>query len=134
MRIPRLAGALAVVAASALLLAACSNSGATQAPATQAASQPAASQPAASSGGGGSAVTIQNFAFEPKAATVAAGGSLTWTNKDDAPHTVTFDDASITSSGNLSKDQTFSATFATAGTFTYKCSIHPNMTGEVTVS
>ena len=44
------------------------------------------------------------------------------------------DDASITSSANLSKDQTFSATFASAGTFTYKCSIHPSMTGTITVS
>jgi plastocyanin len=131
MRIPRLPRALAATAAlaAALLVAACSNSGATQAPASQ-----AASQPAASSGSGGSAVTIQNFAFDPQNATVAAGGSLTWTNKDDAPHTVTFDDSAITSSGNLGKDQTFSATFPSAGTFAYKCSIHPNMTGEVTVS
>jgi plastocyanin len=129
MRIPRLPRLLAAGAAAALLVAACSSSGATQAPASQ-----AASQPAASSGGGAGAVTIQNFAFDPKTATVAAGGSVTWTNKDDAPHTVTFDDSTVTSSGNLSKDQTFSATFASAGTFTYKCMIHPNMTGEVTVS
>ena len=79
-------------------------------------------------------VTIQNFKFDPATSAVAAGGSLTWTNKDDSPHTVTFDDASITSSANLSKDQTFAATFASAGTFTYKCSIRPSMTGTITVS
>jgi plastocyanin len=79
-------------------------------------------------------VTIQGFKFEPSSATAAAGGKVTWTNKDDAPHTVTFDDASVTSSGNLTKDQTFEATFANAGTFAYKCNIHPTMTGQVTVS
>lgn len=128
MRIPRLPRALAATAAVALLVAACSGSSATQAPASQAASAPAASS------GGGSGVSIANFKFDPANATVAAGGSLTWTNKDDAAHTVTFEDASITSSGNLNKDQTFSATFPAAGTFAYKCSIHSSMTGQITVS
>ena len=35
------------------------------------------------------AVTIQNFAFTPAAITVAAGTTVTWTNKDAATHTVT---------------------------------------------
>lgn len=75
---------------------------------------------------------ISGFAFVP-AELSTSGGRVTWTNKDDAPHTVTFDDASIASSGNLAKGQTFSATFSGTGTYAYKCTIHPSMTGKVTV-
>lgn len=127
----RIARTLALTATVALL-AACSGSAASPAPATQAPASQAASAPAASAAAG--TVTIQGFAFGPPDSVAAAGGTVTWTNKDDAPHTVTFDDASLTSSGNLAKDQSFSATFATAGTYAYKCAIHPSMTGKVTVS
>lgn len=125
------------LAATVALVAGCSGSGsspapATQAPATQAPATQPASAPAASAAAG--TVTIEGFAFDPSAGTAEAGGTVTWTNKDDAPHTVTFHDGSLTSSGNLAKDQTFSATFATAGTYTYNCAIHPTMTGQVTVS
>ena len=127
----RIARTLALTATVALL-AACSGSGTSPAPATQAPASQAASAPAGSAAAG--TVTIEGFAFGPSTTTAAAGGTVTWTNKDDAPHTVSFDDASLTSSGNLVKDQTFSATFATAGTYAYKCNIHPSMTGQVTVS
>lgn len=137
MRTARILALTAVVA----LVAACSGSGASPAPASQApatapATQAPASQAASAPAGSAAAgtVTIQGFKFEPSAITATAGGTVTWTNKDDAPHTVTFADASVTSSGNIAKDQTFEATFATAGTFTYKCTIHPSMTGQVTVS
>ena len=121
----RLARLLAPMAAAALLLAACSGGGATPAPT-------AAPTAAPSAAGGDNAVTIKGFAFNPGDLTTT-GGKVTWTNEDDAPHTITFDDASITSSGNLSKGQTFSATFAGTATYTYKCSIHPSMTGKITV-
>jgi len=123
MRIAMTIALTAIVA----LVAACSGSAASPAPASQAASAPAGSAAAG-------AVTIQGFAFDPSSSTATVGAKVTWTNKDDAPHTVTFDDASVTSSGNLAKDQTFEATFSKAGTFTYKCTIHPSMTGDVTVS
>jgi plastocyanin len=120
---------------AALIVTACSGAAATPAPATAA---PATAAPAtaapASAGGAAGAVSIKGFAFNPAESTTTAGGTVTWTNEDDAPHTVTFDDASITSSGNINKAGTFAATFAVAGTFTYKCTIHPTMTGTVKVS
>ena len=132
----RLVRLIATLAVAALIVTACSGSGATPAPATAA---PATAAPAtaapASGGASGGAVSIKGFAFNPPASTVKVGGELTWTNDDDAPHTVTFDDASITSSGNLAKAQTFKATFGAAGTFPYKCAIHPGtMKGTITVS
>jgi plastocyanin len=78
------------------------------------------------------AVTIINFAFSPATLTIKAGTSVTWTNKDSVAHTVV-SDSGIFSSGSLATNATYSYTFKTAGTFTYKCSIHPSMTGTITV-
>lgn len=82
--------------------------------------------------GGGNAVTIQGFAFDPPAISVAVGGEVTWTNADPAPHTVTADDGSF-DSGPKDLGGTFSATFDQPGSFPYHCEIHPTMTGTVTV-
>ncbi len=58
---------------------------------------------------------------------------MTWTNNEVVPHTVTADDGSF-SSGDLSKGDTFTHTFETAGTVTYHCELHTNMKAEVIVS
>jgi plastocyanin len=78
------------------------------------------------------AVSIVDFAFQPASVELATGGTVTWTNTGQAPHTVTADDGSF-DSGTLSPGATFSQTFATAGTFTYHCNIHPQMTATVIV-
>ena len=78
------------------------------------------------------AVSIVDFAFQPSSVEIATGGTVTWTNMGQAPHTVTADDGSF-DSGTLSPGATFSQTFATAGTFTYHCNIHPQMTATVIV-
>ncbi len=85
------------------------------------------------SAGAASAVTIQNFAFNPATITVSVGGSVTWTNKDNTGHTVTFDQGGTTSD-TIQPGSTYNQTFQTAGTFTYHCKIHPTMTGTVTVT
>jgi plastocyanin len=80
------------------------------------------------------AVTIDNFAFGPAAITVAAGTKVTWTNRDDEPHTVvSADDPKLFKSGALDTDDNFSFTFDKPGTYRYFCSIHPHMTGTVVV-
>ena len=85
------------------------------------------------SGGSSSGVTVQNSSFSPPSLTAKVGDTVTWTFKDAFDHTVTADDKSFDSGGKKSGD-TFEHTFATAGTFTYKCTIHTSMTGTVTVS
>lgn len=82
----------------------------------------------------GNAVTIQNFAFQPANLQVKVGTTVTWTNQDTAPHTVTFRDSSLTSSKLLQKGESYSYTFTKAGTFAYYCQVHPNMTAQVIVS
>ncbi len=78
------------------------------------------------------AVSIKDFSFQPATISVPVGGTVTWTNNDTTGHTVTADDGSF-DSGTVSPGATFSQTFATAGTFTYHCNIHPSMTASITV-
>lgn len=82
-------------------------------------------------GGGGDAVAIAGFAFEPATLEVAAGTEVTWTNQDPAQHTVTADDGSF-DSGPIDQGATFSTTVN--GPVTYVCAIHPTMTGEIRVA
>ena len=79
------------------------------------------------------AVSIVDFAFQPASVELATGGTVTWTNTGQAPHTVTADDGSF-DSGTLSPGATFSQTFGTAGTFTYACAFHPSMMATITVA
>ena len=77
-------------------------------------------------------VKIDNFSFGPAALTVAVGTAVTWTNRDDIPHTVKSTDG-VFKSKVLDTDEKFSFTFSKAGTYPYFCSIHPKMTGKVIV-
>jgi plastocyanin len=79
-------------------------------------------------------VKIDNFSFGPVALTVPVGTTVTWTNRDDIPHTaVSTDDPKTFKSKVLDTDEKFSLTFSKAGTYPYFCSIHPKMTGKVIV-
>jgi plastocyanin len=77
-------------------------------------------------------VIVDNFSFAPSTTAVAAGTTITWTNHDDVPHNVMSTEKKF-ASPVLDTDETFSHTFAVAGTFKYYCSIHPRMTGQVVV-
>src|ERR1700719_2335103 len=77
-------------------------------------------------------VKIDNFSFGPGTVTVPVGTTVTWTNRDDIPHTVVSTDGAFKSKV-LDTDEKFSFTFSKAGTFPYFCSIHPKMTGKVIV-
>jgi plastocyanin len=77
-------------------------------------------------------VKIDNFSFGPMELKVTVGTTVTWTNRDDIPHTVVSTDK-VFKSKVLDTDDKFSFTFSTPGTFPYFCSIHPKMTGTVVV-
>ncbi len=84
----------------------------------------------------GDSVEIKNFAFGPSSITIKKGTTVTWTNKDSVGHTVTPDQETEDFQGSqlIDKDQTYSFTFETAGTYTYHCTPHPQMTGTVVVT
>jgi plastocyanin len=77
-------------------------------------------------------VPIQQYSFLPGDITVRAGTTVTWSNEDDAVHTVTAADKSW-DSGRLPVGGTFSQTFTEPGTYDFLCSIHPAMKGTVTL-
>ena len=77
-------------------------------------------------------VKIDNFSFGPSDLTVPVGTTVTWTNRDDIPHTVVSTDK-VFKSKVLDTDEKFSFTFSKAGTYPYFCSIHPKMTGKIVV-
>ena len=88
---------------------------------------------AAGEGGGASSVSISDQKYNPADVTVSAGSDVTWTNEDEAPHTVTFSDKAVKSSEQLAKGDDFSTTFDAAGSYDYVCAVHPEMKGKVTV-
>ena len=78
------------------------------------------------------AVNIDNFVFGPQTITVPVGATVTWTNKDDIPHTSVSTDG-VFKSKVMDTDEKFSFKFTKAGTYSYFCSVHPKMTGKVVV-
>jgi plastocyanin len=87
---------------------------------------------AAGSPGAAALVLARDFMFGPASLTVSAGSTVTWTNKDDEPHTVVSDTA-LFRSGALDTDESFSFRFDKPGTYHYACSIHPRMVGTIIV-
>ena len=77
-----------------------------------------------------SAVTIAEFAFDPTDLRVSVGTTVTWTNHDPTPHTVTGHDFDT---GALEQNGSGAVSFDTPGTFDYFCAIHPTMQGRVVV-
>jgi len=77
-------------------------------------------------------VKIGNFTFGPQELKVKSGATVTWTNEDDIPHTVTSTTMAFKSKA-LDSDDKFSFTFTTPGTYQYFCSLHPHMTGTIVV-
>lgn len=78
-------------------------------------------------------VNIKDFAFDPNTITVPAGTSVTWTNLDTVPHTVTSTNGKF-DSGILGPGRIFNYTFNDPGTYNYYCTIHPYMKGQVVVT
>ena len=79
-------------------------------------------------------VSISGYAFQPATLTVRAGDTVTWTNHDQAPHDVTTTSAPVAIHGStMTKGQSWSYTFTAPGTYSYICSIHPDMKATVVV-
>ena len=76
--------------------------------------------------------TLTSTAYAPNPITVAVGGTVTWTNNDTTAHTATANSGAF-SSGTIAPSGKFSMTFPSAGSFPYRCTLHPGMVGTVTV-
>jgi plastocyanin len=77
-------------------------------------------------------MNMQNFAYQMATIQVRVGTTVTWTNQDNVPHSITFKNG-MKDSGLLYQGQSFSDTFSTPGTYQYYCTVHPYMVATVTV-
>ncbi len=91
----------------------------------------AAPAPAAPAHASTTAIDIKNFMF--MTVTVPAGTTVTWTNRDEVPHTVR-ETHNLFRSAALDTGDSFSYTFTQPGTYDYYCSLHPQMVAKVIVT
>lgn len=133
---------------TAVLLAACGGGSPTAAPPTATTTGPAATAPAATD----APVTTQQAqvcapsteatvveasvgGFAWGSVTAKVGDVVTWTNGDDAPHKLAFDDGTCTMPANIAGGGGMqSLTFSQAGTFAFHCTIHGQMPGSITIT
>lgn len=83
-------------------------------------------------------VEIKDMAYATPEVKVKTGGAVTWTNADEVAHNVHFRDgpAKGTSKAQgkmLNKGESYTVTFAEAGTYDYICTPHPMMKAKVIV-
>jgi plastocyanin len=80
-------------------------------------------------------ITIANLAFDPACFTASASQGITVVNEDDVGHTITMVGTDI--NVPIAAGETFNGEPITGvvepGTYEFVCTIHPQMTGEVTV-
>ncbi|GHE83898.1 hypothetical protein GCM10017786_13960 [Amycolatopsis deserti] len=85
-------------------------------------------------GAASQAVMMEGYAYSPSSLTVRVGDTVTWTNHDQAPHDVVTTSAPVAfKSAMLSQGQSWSYTFTTPGTYSYYCSVHPDMRATIVV-
>jgi plastocyanin len=78
-------------------------------------------------------ITIKNYAYGSGSMTISQGDTITWTNKDSAPHDVVVTSGPVKfRSPMLSQGKSWSYTFTQAGAYSYTCSVHPDMHATVT--
>jgi len=123
--------ATALLVAVALLAAGCGSDD--EGPATGATG--AATTPAQTGGPPVAAakVNIASFKYIPDPVVIRAGGPVTWTNQDVAPHTSTAEDLSVFNTDTLKKGQSKTVTIKQPGTYAYFCIFHRFMVGKVVV-
>lgn len=90
-------------------------------------------QPAVDPAPATATVTMEDGAFRPNTIEVAPGTTVVFVNEDDAPHTVDFESGGPAGSDVLEAGDRHAVTLDEAGTFAYSCSLHPEMTGTITV-
>ena len=79
-------------------------------------------------------IEIKDFQFQPATLTVPAGTKVTFVNVDEEPHTVASKDGKFTKSKALDTDREFVVTLTAPGDYAYFCTVHPHMTGKITVT
>jgi plastocyanin len=91
----------------------------------------ASSSPCAS---GAVVVHMADINFKPEKTSAKVGETVCWVNDDDVQHDAVDEDGKQFASALFGKGKTFSWKAEKAGTVNYVCTVHPGMTGELTIS
>ena len=83
--------------------------------------------------GGAVVIKMVDIKFDPEDATAAAGDEVCWINEDDIEHNAVAEEGGEFKSELFNKGQTFTTTVEQEGTINYVCTVHPSMTGTLTV-
>ncbi len=78
-------------------------------------------------------IEIKNYMFAPQNVTITAGTKVTWVNTDQIPHGIADKDKKFRSAA-LDTNERYSFTYSAPGVYPYFCTLHPYMTGTVTVT
>jgi plastocyanin len=132
MKLRRLAvvALVAVLALTVLVVVGCSGGSSTPATGGSSGGTTTGGTSSGGSSTGGTTITMQGFAFNPSTFTVKVGEVVTFKNADSVDHTVNIDGVD---KGTVAPGTTLEWTPDKAGTFPLKCTIHPQMTGTITV-
>jgi plastocyanin len=128
---------LLILALLALTAAGCGSSSNDNSSSAGSSAAPATTADTSTSSGGAAAksgtveIDMQNIAFNPTSVTVKVGQTVKWVNKDDVPHDVT---GGPLKSSTFNKGGSYEFTPKKAETISYVCTIHPGMTGTLTVT
>jgi plastocyanin len=98
--------------------------------------------PAPGGGGGGTAADVMitingmdgSLSFSPGNASVKAGQTVAWKNADSITHAIAQDGGGFSTSSIGPGATSAPITVSTTGNMPYHCSIHPTMTGALTVN
>lgn len=82
-------------------------------------------------------VVVDDFEFMPAAITVPAGTTITWDNRDSAPHTASSGTSpsgdGVFDTDTFEEEESATVTVDEPGTYAYFCKLHPFMKATVTV-
>ena len=78
-------------------------------------------------------IKMVDIKFDPKDATAEAGQQICWVNEDTIEHNAVAEQGADFKSELYGKGQTFTATVDQPGTVEYVCTVHPGMTGTLTI-
>jgi plastocyanin len=78
-------------------------------------------------------IKMANIKFDPAKASAKVGQAICWENDDTVDHNAVANSGASFQSELFGKGQTFTTKVDQAGTVKYECTVHPGMTGEITV-
>src|ERR671914_1513953 len=78
-------------------------------------------------------IEMVDIKFDPEEATAAVGQEICWVNEDTIEHNAVDEQGGSFKSELYGKGKTFTTTIDEPGTIDYVCTVHPGMTGKLTV-